>query len=114
MTIIQRWANDNLTDSESFKSEIKTTRNTPADGNAKDVEIILETLEMPLINCEVNLILPWSSTCVIANSTGSGRFAITDTKLYIPVVTLLTQYTLCSSCNFINSRSSKISSSIKL
>ena len=69
---------------------------------------------MPLINCEVNLILPWSSTCVIANSTGSGRFAITDTKLYIPVVTLLTLYTLCSSCNFINSRSSKISSSIKL
>ena len=24
------------------------------------------TLEMPLINCEVNLILTWSSTCVLA------------------------------------------------
>ena len=24
---------------------------------------------MPLINCEVNLILTWSSTCVITNST---------------------------------------------
>ena len=49
------------------------------------------TLEIPLINCEVNLILTWSSTCVITNSTGIGRFAITDKKLYVPVVTLLTQ-----------------------
>ena len=49
------------------------------------------TLEMPLINCEVNLILTWSSTCVITNSTGAGKFTITDTKLYVPVVTLSTQ-----------------------
>ena len=48
------------------------------------------TLEMPLINCEVNIILRWSSTCVITNSTGVGTFAITDTKLYVPVVTLST------------------------
>ena len=33
--------NDKLTDSESFKSEIKITGNTPADGNTKDVEIIV-------------------------------------------------------------------------
>ena len=46
---------------------------------------------MPLINCEVNLILTWSSTCVITNSTGAERFAITDTKRYVPVVTLWTQ-----------------------
>ena len=44
-----------------------------------------------MINCEVNLILTWSSTCVITNSTGTGRFKITDTKLYAPVVTLSTQ-----------------------
>ena len=43
---------------------------------------------MPLINCEVNLILIWSSTCVITNSTGAGRFAKTDTKLYLSVATL--------------------------
>ena len=49
------------------------------------------TLEIPLINCEVNLILTWSSTCVITNSNGAGTFAITDTKLYVPVVTLSTQ-----------------------
>ena len=49
------------------------------------------TLEMLLINCEVSLILTWSSTCVIANYTGAGTFAITDTKLYVPVITLSTQ-----------------------
>ena len=46
---------------------------------------------MPLINCEVNLILTWSSTCVINDTNGAGTFAITDTKLYVPVVTLSTQ-----------------------
>ena len=46
---------------------------------------------MPLTNVEVNFILTWSSTCVITNSTGAGRFAITDTKLYVPVVTLSPQ-----------------------
>ena len=49
------------------------------------------TLEMPLINCEVSLILAWSSTCVITNSTSAGTFEITDTKLYVPVVTLSTK-----------------------
>ena len=46
---------------------------------------------MPLINCEVNLILTWSRDCVITNSTGAGKFKITETKLYVPVVTLSTQ-----------------------
>ena len=46
---------------------------------------------MPLINCEVSLFLTWSSTCVVTNSSGEGRFTITDTKLYVPVVTLSTQ-----------------------
>ena len=48
-------------------------------------------LEMSLINCEVNLILTWSSTCLITNSTGALTFEITDTKLYVPLVTLSTQ-----------------------
>ena len=72
--------NDNLTDSELFKSKIKITGNTPADGNTENVEIIVplkylsnfwKTLEMPLINCEVNLIITWSSTCVITDSSGA-------------------------------------------
>ena len=92
--------NDNLVDSESFKSKIKITGETPAAGNEKDVETMVSlkylgnfwrTLEMPLINCKVNLILTWSSTCVITNSTGAGRFATTDTKPYVPVITLSTQ-----------------------
>ena len=49
------------------------------------------TLEMPLMNCEVSLILTWSSTCVITNYNGEGAFEITDTKLYVPVVTLSIQ-----------------------
>ena len=46
---------------------------------------------MPLINCEVNLILTWSKDCVITNSESETKFAITETKLYVPVVTLSTQ-----------------------
>ena len=92
--------NDNLTDSESFKSKAKITGNTPNNSNTKDVEIIVplkhlrnfwRALEMSLINCEVNLILTWSKDCVITNSTGEGKFAITETKLYVPVVTLSTK-----------------------
>ena len=51
------------------------------------------TLETLLINCEVNLILTWSANCVIsiAASNQATIFAITDTKLYVPVVTLSTQ-----------------------
>ena len=33
--------NDNITQSESFKSKIKITVKTPAAGNTKDVEIIV-------------------------------------------------------------------------
>ena len=92
--------NNDLEDSELFKSKIKITGKTPNNDNEKEVEIMVllkylsnfwRTLEMPLINCEVNLIFTWASTCVITNSTGAGTFAVTDTKLYAPVVTLLTQ-----------------------
>ena len=33
----------------------------------------------------------WSRDCVIINSTGKGKFAITETKLYVPVVFSSTQ-----------------------
>ena len=45
---------------------------------------------MLLINCEVNLVLTWSRDCVITNSTDEGKFAITETKLFVSVVTLST------------------------
>ena len=92
--------NDNIADSKSFKNKIKTTGKTPNDSNTRDVEIIIplkyisnfwRTLEMLLINCEVNLIFTWSKDCVITNSIGEGKFKITETKLYVPVVTLSTQ-----------------------
>ena len=42
-------------------------------------------LEMPLINCEITLLLTWSVSTDVANENAT--FAITDTKLYVPVVT---------------------------
>ena len=66
----------------------------------KDVEMIVplkylsnfwRTLEMLLINCEVNLEFTWSKDCVITNSTGEGKFQVSETKLYVPIVTLSTQ-----------------------
>ena len=61
--------NGNITQSESLKYKIKTTGKAPTAGNTKDVEIAVPlkylfnfwiTLEMPLINYEINLILNWS------------------------------------------------------
>ena len=53
------------------------------------------TLEMPLMNCEINLIfLTWSANYVISNAANNKAttFAIVDGKLYVSVVTLSTQY----------------------
>ena len=91
----------NITQSELFKSKIKITGKTPADGNPRDIEIIVSlkylsnfwrTLEMLLINCKVNLILTWSKNYVTSSAVGETRFKITNTK------------TLCSSCKFIDSK----------
>ena len=46
---------------------------------------------MPFINCEINLILTWLEHCVISSANGTAQFAITDTKFYVPVVTLSAQ-----------------------
>ena len=48
-------------------------------------------LEMPLINCEINLILTWSTDCIISSATGATKFSIIDTKLHVPFITLLTK-----------------------
>ena len=101
-------ANDEITEftagslTDSFNFKLKITGQT-GNGGTKDVEIIVplkylsnfwRTLEMPLINCEVNLILTWSSACVLiatVNPNQAATFAITDTKFYVSVVTLSTQ-----------------------
>ena len=73
------------------------------DNGTKDVEIIVKlrylsnfwtTLEMSFINCEINLILIWLANCIIKSGgvDQATTFAITDTKLYVPVVTLSTEH----------------------
>ena len=52
-----------------------------------------KTLEMPLVNCEIDPKLIWSANCVISNADANQAttFEITDTKLYVPVVTSSTE-----------------------
>ena len=45
------------------------------------------SLEMPLINCKIHLELNWSKDYVIS-TTDEAAFKITNTKLYVPIVTL--------------------------
>ena len=92
---------NNLTDSFNFK--VKMAGQTGHDGT-RNVEIMVplkymsnfwRTLEMPLINCRINLVLTWSENCVIFSTNGANEnatFEITDTKLYVPVVTLSAQH----------------------
>ena len=52
------------------------------------------SLEMPLINCQMELIFTWSANCIIIYNDIAGEnptFTITETYLYVPVATLLTQ-----------------------
>ena len=88
--------NDNIVESESFKFKINIAGKTSAAGNTKDVKIAVplknlsnfwRTLEMLLVNYEINLILTWSENFVISSATGKTKLPITDTK----VVTLSTQ-----------------------
>ena len=49
--------------------------------------------EIPLINCKINSILTCSKNCVLLSGAAPRQvttFAITDTKLYVPLVTLST------------------------
>ena len=95
-------SNNNV--SFKFKQE---TRGQTGNDTIKDVEIMLplkylscfwRTLELPLINCEINFILTWLANCLLVTSTITNQiptFTITETKLYetkhyVPVVTLST------------------------
>ena len=100
--------------SKSFKYKISVTGNTynlcvgdagydanKVRKNQTEVVIPLKhlsnfwtTLNIPLINCEIELILTWSKICTLANMTAANNpptkleFQKTDTKFYVPVVTL--------------------------
>ena len=71
----------------TFKAKI--ARKTLNDGNTKNVEIVVlfkylnnfwRTLEMPLINCEMNLMPTWRADCVISSATGATTFTIIKKK----------------------------------
>ena len=98
--------------SESFKYKTSITGKTPENNDSltnaklviplKYLSNFWRSLNIPLINCEVELILTWSKNCVLADMTTRDAeggnpaiaapvvltFEITDTKLYVPVVTL--------------------------
>ena len=87
----------NATDSFNFKAKI--TGQTGANGE-KNVGIMVplkylsnfrRTLEMPLIDCEINLTLSWSENFVRVSTNNANQgatFTTTETKLYVSVVTL--------------------------
>ena len=45
------------------------------------------SLEMPLINCKIHLEVNWTKDCAMS-TTVYATFKITNTKLYVPIVTL--------------------------
>ena len=60
--------------------------------NIKKAAPLKYSIEMRLINCQINLISIWSENCVISNATGATTFPISNTNLYILVLTLPIQY----------------------
>ena len=86
-----------MTDFESFEFKSRFTNNTNNAGTA-NVEIVVplnylsnfyRNLEMSLIICEIDLLLTGQQIVSFTKQIGK-TFAITDTKLYVPVVTLST------------------------
>ena len=89
--------------SKSFKFKQKKKIGAAGNNRTKNVKVMVplkylynfrRTLEMPEINFRINHILTWSKNCVIASYTTANKettFAIRDSKLYVPVVTLSAQ-----------------------
>ena len=58
-----------------------------------------KSLDMPLINCNLELKLKWAKYCALSadgaenanDNSNNISFTIKDTKLYVPVVTLSTK-----------------------
>ena len=87
----------------SFKYKANLIVNTVVDGANRKKEGVKiaaplkylsnfwRSLEMPLINCKIELSLKWIQNCILSNSVTAATFKITDTKLYVPIVTLKTE-----------------------
>ena len=69
------------------------TKNVEIMGPLKYLSNFWKTLELHLIYCKTNLMLSWSEDWAIASNDPANqetKFAITDTKVYVPVITLST------------------------
>ena len=92
-------ADTNVDNSSSFKCKSSFFRSlTDAyNGVFKDLKIAVplkylsnfwRSLEMLLSNCKIHLELNWSKNRVMPNVVGDTAFKITNTKFYVPIVTL--------------------------
>ena len=105
-----------ISGSESFNYKTKLVGKLPNNENElKDLSNFMFSLDILLINAEIELILKWSQDCVLTekatrkrkdavvgppaldavdaiNIPSNLRFNTTDCKLYVPVVTLQTEY----------------------
>ena len=89
----------NNVESKPFDYRAKIVGNVIA-GRAHTAKLVIplkylsnffRSLEIPLINCKINLELNWSQNCALATHAGNGgdiTFTITDARLYVPIVTL--------------------------
>ena len=93
-------SNVSTDNSSSFKYKSNFIGTIPNGGRKNGVKIAVplkylsnfwRSLEMPLINCKVELSLTWNKNCILSSVANDSTFAITDTKLYVPVVTLKTE-----------------------
>ena len=87
----------------SFKYKANLVGNTGSNGRRNGVKITVplkylsnfwRSLEMPLINCKIELSLKWIENRILTlnpnanNDINKATFTITDAKLYVPIVTL--------------------------
>ena len=91
--------NNDLTvdNSSSFKYKSNVIGNLSRAGTKTNVKIIVplkylsnfwRSLEIPLINCKVQLSLSWYENCMFSSAENDAIFTITNAKLYVPIVTL--------------------------
>ena len=82
----------NNSSSFKYKSSFITNRNgVKRVVPLKYLSNFWRSLEMPLINCKVELSLTWNPNCVLSNLVGDSTFTRTDAKRYVPIVTLSAQ-----------------------
>ena len=82
----------NNSSSFKYKSSFITNRNgVKIAVPLKYLSNFWRSLEMPLIKCKVELWLKWYENRTLPSAGTAATFIITDTKLYVPVVTLKTK-----------------------